>query len=256
MALHRTVLTRRLVAGRLGCALSIVDEFPYDQLAKRKSYQVLGTSIHPIEPDRSPSADEAPTWELLARQSRTYYELELLVTAIQALASWRAEEEAYTQKKPKLSGASPTLKATKEAVDEAMLPLIEGNLLLNPIHDEEASDLEFIRKWYLPEIILAYNAVHHAAGYMISRENLVKSMDLSVTIANDDRYHLSETFVSAGRMRELVDSFAVTSRSMLILKAEGKTYKNRKDREGKDLGIWEMQSGHHGHGHSRELSMS
>ena len=91
---------------------------------------------------------------------------------------------------------------------------------------------------------------------MISRENLVKSMDLSVTIANDDRYHLSETFVSAGRMRELVDSFAITSRSMLILKAEGKTYKNRKDREGKDLGIWEMQSGQHGHGHSRELSMS
>ncbi|CAK1354823.1 Nucleoporin NUP84 [Cercospora beticola] len=234
-------LRKALIAGRLGCAFLIVAEFPYENLAIRKSYQVIGKSINPMDLEHTPPADEATTWDLLIRQSRTYYELELLMNAIQALASWRAEEEAYTQKKPKLSGASPTLKASKEAVDEAMLPILQGNLLLSPIDEAEEADLALIRKWYIPELILAYNAVHHAAGYMISRDNLIKSMDLSVIVA-DDRYHLAEAFVAAGRMRELVESFACTSRSMLVLKAEGKKWNNRKGREGKDLGIWEAQS--------------
>ncbi|KAI5370733.1 hypothetical protein Slin15195_G016060 [Septoria linicola] len=247
-------LRKALIAGRLGCALSIVNEFPYENLAIRKSYQEIGKSFNPMDLENLPPADDASKWDDMTRHSRTYYELELVMNAIQALATWRAEEEAYTQKKPKLSGASPTLKACKEAVDEAMLSILEGGLLIDAIDEEEAADLNLIRTWYFPEIILAYNAVHHAAGYMISRENLIKSMDLSVIIA-DDRYNLSEPFMAAGRMRELVDSFACTSRSMLVLKAEGKKWNNKKGREGKDLGIWETQTAS-GNGHGRDLSLS
>ena len=70
--------------------------------------------------------------------------------------------------------------------------------------------------------------------------------------------------VAAGRMRELVDSFAQTSKSMLVLKAEGKKWAPRKGREGKDLAIWEIgaQSSGVGNGgnvrpgHMRTLSLS
>lgn len=234
--------------------MSIVNEFPYENLAIRKSYQEIGKSFNPMDLENLPPADDASKWDDMTRHSRTYYELELVMNALQALATWRAEEEAYTQKKPKLSGASPTLKSCKEAVDETMLPILEGGLLMDAIDEEEAADLNLIRTWYFPEIILAYNAVHHAAGYMISRENLIKSMDLSVIIA-DDRFNLSEPFMAAGRMRELVDSFACTSRSMLVLKAEGKKWSNKKGREGKDLGIWETQTAS-SNGHGRDLSLS
>jgi nuclear pore complex protein Nup107 len=55
---------------------------------------------------------------------------------------------------------------------------------------------------------------------------------------------LEECFVQAGRMRELVECFALTSKLMLILKAEGRAWKaSKKDRMGRDLGMFEIGSG-------------
>lgn len=242
-----------LVAGRLACALRIAHEFPYDTISTRKAYQVTGKSLNPMEVDVAPSPDQAEIWKLLQRQSRTYYELGHIVHAIKALAEWRANEAEYTKKSPKLSGASPTLKAAKEAVDEAMLPILEDRLLLEPVDEAEAADLKQIRTAYIPELIIAYNTVLHAAGYLISRENLIESMDMSVTIA-DDKNQLAECFTAAGRMREMVTSFAHTSKSMLVLKAEGRKWTSRKDRQGKDLGIWEVSQ--RSSGHTRDISLS
>lgn len=177
----------------------------------------------------------------MARQSRTYHELEQLVHAIEALAHWRDEEEKYITKAPKPSTVPSSLKEAKAAVSDAMAPILTG-ILLHPRDEQEASDLAFIRDTYVPEVVVAYNTVLHAAGNLITRDALLESMDLSVAIASTDGEGngLAECFQRSGRLRELVSSFALTSKVMLVLKAEGKPWKARKDREGKALGIWEI----------------
>jgi len=65
-------------------------------------------------------------------------------------------------------------------------------------------------------------------------------MDLSVAIAQEEN-SLTGPLVRAGRMRELVKSFALSARAMLVLKGLGhKPWRTRRDREGKDPGIWEI----------------
>ena len=65
--------------------------------------------------------------------------------------------------------------------------------------DDEAADLIKIRNWYLPEIVLAYNAVLCAAAHMISRDHLLRSMELANDVAND-KTGLAECFMESGRM--------------------------------------------------------
>jgi nuclear pore complex protein Nup107 len=216
----------------------IVEEFPYETVSVRKSYQVVGKSVNIMDHDGPAPEDEQPMWDLLKRQSRTYFELELLVNSIKALAEWREKEQDYTKKAAKLSTAPPELRAAKDAVDDAMTPILAG-ILQNPLDDDEGADLEAIRRIYIPEIVLAYNTVLHSAGSLISRDNLIQSMDLSTTIAQENN-HIAECFIQARRMRELVTSFAETSKAMLVLKEAGRPWRPKKEREGKDLGLWEI----------------
>lgn len=187
----------------------------------------------------------------LRGQARTYYDLSQLVEAIKALANFRQVEAQYTGKALKLSSAPPSLKEAKGTVDEAMAIVLHRKILEKPEDDEdEVMDLAFIRKHYIPELIIAYNTVLHSAGAVISRENLIQSMDLSVEVANNG--FISKCFKDAGRMGELVKSFAETSKKMLVLKAEGKPWKPRKE-EGKDLGIWEIGPQQHSGNHEIAL---
>lgn len=156
-----------------------------------------------------------------------------------ALADWRDKEAEYTNKTPKMSTAPPILKDTKKIVDQAMAEVLKRNLLMHPVGIDEETDLRIVRREYIPEMVIAYNTVIHSAGFLVSRGQLLESMDLSVTVANDQN-GLSKCILEAGRMGELVTSFAQTSKAMLIAKAEGKPWKPKKDREGRDLGIWEI----------------
>ena len=74
---------------------------------------------------------------------------------------------------------------------------------------------------------------------MISRDELLTSMDLSTIIANE-RSGLTEAFVEAGRMRELVRGFAESSKIMLKLNEAGKPRKEKKAALGRTLAIWEI----------------
>lgn len=96
-----------------------------------------------------------------------------------------------------------------------------------------------IRTMYLPDIILAYNSVLCTAGHMISRDELLTSMDLATVIA-DEQSGLGESFVKAGRVKELVRSFAETSKIMLKLNEMGKVRKEKKQDMGRGLAIWEI----------------
>ena len=228
--------------------------FPYDDLSQRKSRDEIGRSVNMMELQEPAPAGEAEVWGLMARESRSYYELTLLVNAIEALAVWRDLEQAYTNKRPKLSSAPAELKEAKKAVDEAMEPVLT-DILCHGIDDDERADLQMIRTTFIPEIVLAYNTVLHSAGSIITRNSLLESMDLSIIVAKAEN-RVSDSFVEAGRMRELVTSFAYTSRVMLLLKSQGRPWTPRKDREGKDLGIWEIgPQGVHS-GESREISQS
>lgn len=221
--------------------------YPYDDVSSKKSYEVLGRHINFFDLNNKEPNDEADalTWEVMTQQSRTYYELSQLVTAIEALSQWRVEEEKYITRVPKPSNVPSALKQAFANVYSAMEPILKG-ILLHPTDEGEAEDLDFIRQNYLPEMIIAYNTVLHAAGNLITRDSLLDSMQLSASIANGrstadgEDNGLRDCFVRAGRMRELVQSFALTSKAMLVLKAEGKEWKARKERRGMDLGMWEI----------------
>jgi nuclear pore complex protein Nup107 len=187
-----------------------------------------------------PQGDEEETvqYDLLRQQSRTYYELEQLVTAVSALSAWVLQERPYTRDPARAGPAPSELKQAKIALDEAMQPLLSGILRTAKDH-EEAADLEQIRKTYIPEIIIAYNTALYTAGPTITRDSYVDAMDLSVAVASEAS-GLTEPFMKSNRMRELVTSLAQTSKQMLIMKASGRPWKSPKEKAGKDLGIWEI----------------
>lgn len=245
------ILLTGAVTGRFASARLIVAEFPYEKLSQDKSYETLGRSVNIMDDNAFTPHDEEEymTWDLMKRQSRTYYELEQLIQAVEVLAAWRIEEQKCEGMAQKPPGMQAVFKEVKEKVSLAMEALLRG-VLQNPIDEQEAEDLAHIRLTYLPEIIVGYTVILHAAGPLVSREALLESMDLSTTIATErierdeeESNGLAECFVKAGRMRELVTIFALTSKSMLVTKAVGRPWKpNRKDRVGRDLGVWEIGS--------------
>lgn len=111
--------------------------------------------------------------------------------------------------------------------------------LTDNVTEEEAADLVQIRTLYLPEIILAYNTMLCTAGHVISRDELLTSMDLATIVASE-RSGLAEAFVKSGRMSELVKAFAETSKIMLKLNETGKARKEKKGLGGRSLAIWEI----------------
>lgn len=142
-----------------------------------------------------------------------------------------------------------TYEATVEAV-ELMLHNIPSSeeegpcdtyvdrlILTNP--GEEKEDLDSIRTTYLPEIILAYNTVLCTAGHMITRDELLRAMDLAPLVA-DDKSLLNKAFNNAGRITELLQGLAQTSVIMLKLNETGKPRKEKRGRQGRNLDIWQM----------------
>ena len=92
----------------------------------------------------------------------------------------------------------------------------------------------------MPEIILAYNSALHFDGHALSRELLLKCLDLAATIAAKGS-DLTECFVAAGRVSELVDSMAITSKSILHAEEKGaKAGKRGKKSSGKNPAIWSI----------------
>ena len=205
---------------------------------------MLGISVNVMDKSRVPSdsdSDESLEWQLLQRQSRSYYELEQLVRAIEALAMWASHERPYVTAPKRTSSFAPSaLKQAKAHLDECIAPLLgaEG-ILRHGMDTQEQHHFDTIRTAYMPEIVIAYTTALYTAGPTISREAYIEAMDLSVAIAGAAGNGLAETIARAGRMRELVRIFAQTSKMMLIMKAAGKPRKA--GRQGRDLGVWEIE---------------
>ena len=89
----------------------------------------------------------------------------------------------------------------------------------------------------MPEVVLAYAEVLNVSARYVTRDNLLKSMDLAAMIAAEST--IANCFVAAGRMTELVTTFAYASRG--VIKADEKptkAAKSRKKMDGKSMDIW------------------
>lgn len=102
-----------------------------------------------------------------------------------------------------------------------------------PGTDNEASELEEIRTACLPEVVLAYIVILNSSAQFVSREFLLRSLEMGAVVASKDS-DLASCFVSAGRMPELVDTLAFTSTTMLLANEHGGGKKKTPAR----LAIW------------------
>ncbi|KAF5705979.1 hypothetical protein FGLOB1_7696 [Fusarium globosum] len=108
------------------------------------------------------------------------------------------------------------VKSTKEN----MQPLLKNWLLVGI--EEGDQELQDLRQAYLPETVLAYVGTLHFAGTGLSRDNLLECMELASIVAERDS-DLSVAFLEAGRMKELVEVFAASSKALAISTGEKRT---------------------------------
>ena len=92
----------------------------------------------------------------------------------------------------------------------------------------------------LPEIILAYITVLEFSSRFLSRDLLIKGMDLAALIAAEDS-DLASCFMAADRMPELVNSFATLSK-LMIQADDAKNGKSKKKHNGGTLSLWTMRA--------------
>ena len=94
----------------------------------------------------------------------------------------------------------------------------------------------------LPEIVLAYNTVLDTSSRFLSRDLLLRGMDLAAVIAAENS-DLGSCFMAAGRMPELVDSFAYLSKTMIQADDMGlKCAKSKKKKNGETLSLWSVRA--------------
>ncbi|GAM87695.1 hypothetical protein ANO11243_057220 [Dothideomycetidae sp. 11243] len=196
----------------------------------------------------------------MQQEAQAYYDVTVLVKAVNALEAWRMVENEYVNRTPRPASVPAKVKRALEDATTCMEPLIDGILvdakdgecssllywktrhLADCVFttDEEAAMHASIRSKYLPEIVLSYLTVLSSAGHLISRDELLTAMDLSTVIANNERCGLRQAFAEAGRMTELVTMFAEISKVMLKLNEIGGHKRSKKERGGRGLGIWEI----------------
>ena len=129
---------------------------------------------------------------------------------------------------------------TRKMVDTSHM--CSFGLLANYRSDKEAEEFEQIRIACIPEVILAYNTVLNYSGFRISRDILLRCMDLASVVAAEDS-DLTASFMAAGRMPELVESFALSSRNMIQAEERGsRSGKSRKKPNGERLDLWIIKS--------------
>ncbi|KAI9819863.1 MAG: Nucleoporin nup84 [Pycnora praestabilis] len=266
---------RFLSLGRLAAARDLSRRVPFSEMSREKTAPLLGKKVdvsRSVEgsededdgeyddstaaPSRtrqaskqrrraSSAAREIVQRDVLTQQARTYIELEALVFALDALQAWRNTSDQYfLSMKADARGVKTTKSQVQRNMDEIVAtvePLLQG-WLLQPMDDTEASDFQKIRNNYLPEVILAYNSVLHGAGHFLSRDNLLHCMSLATRIAVEGS-DLAECFTATGRMSELVDAFAMSSKAILRAneKAGGKISKRKKRAgNGETLELWQI----------------
>ena len=106
-----------------------------------------------------------------------------------------------------------------------------------------------IRHAYLPSLILAYNSALHCSAVIQTREHLLQALELANVIAAEENAALADCFIKTNRMGELVNAFALDSKSLLQLNEARNVAKGGKKRpekkkrgwEGETVEVWDLE---------------
>lgn len=93
------MLTLLTVSGCFLEASHLVDQLSFDMLCGAKSRSILGTSVNVMDREETSlllqDVEHVAKLRVLQKQCRGYYELSLLVKAVDALNVWRRVEHDY-----------------------------------------------------------------------------------------------------------------------------------------------------------------
>jgi nuclear pore complex protein Nup107 len=78
------------------------------------------------------------------------------------------------------------------------------------------TEFKLLREAYLPETLIAYIVSLQFAGNALTRDFLMECMELSALIAEEDSDILN-LFICTGRMQELVEALAMSSKTLLLV---------------------------------------
>ncbi|KAL5336919.1 107-domain-containing protein [Aspergillus crustosus] len=191
---------------------------------------------------RNKSSNSLPSTEqtrLIAAQSQTMRDFEELTLTFDALENFATVCEKIDRNKRRRD--SGTL---KNLIDELQYALDSVNAhidqllydwLINPEDEKEAAEFEEIRNTYIPELFLEYHSALYFSAHVISSDYLVQCMNLALQVSEND--FLTRSFVAAGRMAELVDALALSSKAMVNARAKS----GARLLGGESLGIWNVQ---------------
>ncbi|KAI9735174.1 MAG: Nucleoporin nup84 [Cirrosporium novae-zelandiae] len=258
------------VAGQLAAARQLSIRVPFSKISETKMKHILGRPVNLARGFDNPDADieeemdedmtkstrsrprqrrsddeierERMKLQTLQQEAKTYYELESLINALDALDTWKdIEDQINAEVKP--SHERSWKGKLQRGLDEVILavePLL-GDWLLHSETPYEEKQLGRIRKGFLPSITIAYLGVLYYAGHSLSRDHLLRAMDLATRIAAPGS-PVAEAFLQAGRMRELVDVLAIASKAVLAAnEVGGKAKVGRKVRRegwGERIDVW------------------
>ena len=92
----------------------------------------------------------------------------------------------------------------------------------------EGTEAEFqkLREAYLPETLLAYITTLQFGGNALTRDFLMECMEISALVAEDGS-DLLDIFMTTGRMGELVEVLALTSKALLLITSEKQRQSSR-----------------------------
>ena len=202
-------------------------------------------------------------------EASSLQELEALVGIFEALGEWyeAAKPVKYSQEMA-LTGASPKpdrgrekrereeLKAAGEAVVDAIEPLFnrfleyaeDGKLHTLGLHillladvafsETEATQFTTIRNAYLPELALAYITVLNTGGHLVSRDLLLRWLDVAATAATAESA-LGRALVQTRSTARFLEACAEISVSML--RANEVHVKGPKMKASAGLNMWEVK---------------
>ncbi|KAL5617171.1 hypothetical protein FOBRF1_005919 [Fusarium oxysporum] len=168
--------------------------------------------------DRRGIRDVTPQQAL--SDARNFRELENLVRALDSLETVASLAELTNEDQKKKREFWNAIGDEVKNTKENMQPLLKNWLLVGI--EEGDQELRDLRQAYLPETVLAYVGTLHFAGTGLSRDNLLECMELASIIAERDS-DLSVAFSEAGRMKELVEVFAASSKALAISTGEKRT---------------------------------
>ncbi|KAI9827544.1 MAG: Nucleoporin nup84 [Thelocarpon impressellum] len=178
----------------------------------------------------------------LAKQARTFVQLEELTKALVAMEYWKATTDQLPPQSDPTRARSwrNQLRKATDDVTSAVEPLLHGWLVDVP--ERDAAYMEALRNAYIPDVVIAYNSVLHYVGHALSRESLLQCMELSTVVAAKDS-DILECFIKKGRLPELVTAFAISSKA--ILKANetraNKGGTRKRAGMGESLTVWNVK---------------